>query len=145
MSEPGYTRPDLSMFGDEHVRRYEETDGEVGYEWNGASCLVLTTKGRKTGNDRKFALIFARDGDDYIVVASKGGAPAHPGWYLNVEADPDVMVQVKGRRFPAVARTATGEERARLWEVVNTVWPNYNVYATRTTREIPVVVLHPSA
>jgi deazaflavin-dependent oxidoreductase (nitroreductase family) len=145
MSEPGYTRPDLSMFGDEHVRRYEETDGEVGYEWNGATCLVLTTKGRKSGQERKFALIFARDGDDYIVVASKGGSPAHPGWYLNLEANPDVMVQVKGRRFAAVASTATGEERARLWEIANTVWPNYNVYATRTTREIPIVVLHPSA
>ena len=145
MSEPGYMPPDTSLVGDEHVRRYEESDGEVGHEWNGATCLVLSTKGRKTGQERKFALIYARDGDDYVVVASKGGAPAHPGWYLNVQAHPDVMVQVKGHRFPAVARTSSGEERARLWRVVNEVWPNYDVYATRTTREIPVVVLHPSA
>jgi len=144
MSEPRYTRPDTSLLGDEHVRRYEETDGEVGHEWNGATCLVLTTKGRRTGQDRKFALIYARDGDDYVVVASKGGAPEHPGWYRNVEANPEVMVQVKGNRFPAIARTATGDERARLWGVVNAVWPNYDVYATRTTREIPVVVLHPT-
>ena len=144
MSEPGYMPPDTSLVGDEHVRRYEESDGEVGHEWNGATCLVLSTKGRKTGQERKFALIYARDGDDYVVVASKGGAPAHPGWYLNIQANPDVMVQVKGRRFPAVARTSSGEERARLWRVVNEVWPNYDVYATRTTREIPVVVLHPS-
>jgi len=144
MSEPRYTRPDTSLLGDEHVRRYEETDGEVGHEWNGATCLVLTTKGRRTGQDRKFALIYARDGDDYVVVASKGGAPDHPGWYRNVEANPEVMVQVKGNRFPAVARTATGDDRARLWGVVNAVWPNSDVYATRTTREIPVVVLHPT-
>jgi deazaflavin-dependent oxidoreductase (nitroreductase family) len=139
--EPGYTPPDISLIGDEHVRRYEETDGEVGHEWNGATCLVLTTKGRKTGQDRKFALIYARDGDDYLVVASMGGAPRHPGWYLNLSANPDVTVQVKGDRFPARARTATADERPRLWEIVNQVWPNYDVYATRTTREIPVVVL----
>ena len=72
------------------------------------------------------------------------GAPNHPGWYLNVQANPDVTVQVKDRKFPAVAHTATGEERERLWGVVNEVWPNYNVYATRTSRQIPVVVLHPA-
>src|SRR5438105_10862695 len=93
--EPGYTRPDTSLLGDEHIRRYEETDGEVGHEWNGATCLVLTATGRKSGVARKFALIYARDGDDYVVVASKGGAPNHPGWYLNVQANPDVTVQVK--------------------------------------------------
>jgi deazaflavin-dependent oxidoreductase (nitroreductase family) len=139
--EPRYQAPDISLIGDEHVRRYEETDGEVGHEWNGATCLVLTTKGRKTGQDRKFALIYARDGDDYLVVASMGGAPRHPGWYLNLTANPDVTVQVKGDKFAARARTATADERPRLWEIVNGVWPNYDVYATRTTREIPVVVL----
>jgi deazaflavin-dependent oxidoreductase (nitroreductase family) len=139
--EPGYKAPDISLIGDEHVRRYEETDGEVGHEWNGATCLVLTTKGRKTGQDRKFALIYARDGDDYLVVASMGGAPRHPGWYLNLTDNPDVQVQVKGEKFAARARTATADERPRLWKVVNEVWPNYDVYATRTTREIPVVVL----
>jgi deazaflavin-dependent oxidoreductase (nitroreductase family) len=143
-SEPGYTAPDISLVGDEHVRRYEETNGEVGSEWNGAPALVLTAIGRKTGQPRKFALIYAPDGDDFVVVASRGGAPHHPGWYLNVAANPDVMVQVKDRRFPAVAHTATGEERDRLWRVVNQVWPNYDVYATRTTRQIPVVVLHPT-
>jgi deazaflavin-dependent oxidoreductase (nitroreductase family) len=140
-SDSGYTTPDISLLGDEHVRRYEETDGEVGHEWNGATCLVLTTTGRKTGLPRKFALIYAEDGDDYLVVASMGGAPRHPGWYLNLSANPDVTVQVLGDRFDAHARTATPDERPRLWEIVNQVWPNYDVYATRTTREIPVVVL----
>ncbi len=144
MSEPGYTPPDTTLLGDDHVRRYEETNGEVGYLWNGATCLVLTTKGRKTGQDRKFAMIFAQDGDDCIVVASKGGAPNHPGWYLNLEANPEVTVQVRDRKFSATARTATGEERERLWQLVNQQWPNYNVYASRTDRLIPVVVLHPT-
>ena len=107
-------RPDITLLGGEHVRRYEETDGEVGHEWNGATCLVLTTTGRKTGL-HQFALIYARDGDNYLVVASLGGAPRHPGWYLNLGANPDVTVQVKGDRFAARARTATPEERPRLW------------------------------
>ena len=144
MTEAGYTPPDTALLGDEHIRRYEETQGEVGYLWNGATCLVLTTKGRKTGQDRKFALIFARDGDDFIVVASKGGAPSHPGWYLNLQASPEATVQVADRTFKAEARTAMGQERERLWELVNQQWPNYAVYATRTEREIPVVVLHPT-
>jgi deazaflavin-dependent oxidoreductase (nitroreductase family) len=142
-AEEGYTKPDTSLLGDEHVRRYEETGGAVGHEWNGATCLVLTTTGRKTGQPRKFALIYASDGDNYLVVASMGGAPKHPGWYLNVVAHPEVTVQVLDRRFRANARTATAEERPRLWRVVNEVWPNYDVYARRTDRVIPIVVLEP--
>jgi deazaflavin-dependent oxidoreductase (nitroreductase family) len=142
---PAYTPPDTSLVGDEHVRRYEETDGAVGYEWNGATCLVLTTTGRKSGQERKFALIFDRDGDNYLVVASKGGAPTHPGWYLNVVANPDVRVQVRGEKFAARARTATAEEKPRLWKIMTRNWPNYDVYVTRTDREIPVVVLEPVA
>lgn len=143
--EPAYTAPDLNLVGDEHIRRYEETDGEVGHEWNGATCLVLTTTGRKTGQDRKFALIYDRDGDNYLVVASKGGAPSHPGWYLNLQANPIVRVQVKGHRFKARARTATPEEKPALWAIMTRRWPNYDVYTTRTDRDIPVVVLEPLA
>lgn len=140
---PPYVRPDVSLIGDEHVRRYEETDGRVGHEWNGATCLVLTTKGRRTGRPRKFALIYGRDDANYLVVASKGGAPEHPGWYRNVTANPEVEVQVLGQRFRARARTATPDEKPRLWRIMTDVWPNYDVYTTRTTREIPVVVLEP--
>jgi deazaflavin-dependent oxidoreductase (nitroreductase family) len=139
--KPGYTAPDITLLGEDHIRRYEETDGAEGYVWNGATCLVLTTTGRKSGEPRKVALIYAADGDDCIVVASKGGAPKHPAWYLNLEADPEVTVQVKGDRYPAVARTATPEERERLWKLVNEQWPNYEVYTTRTSRVIPVVIL----
>jgi deazaflavin-dependent oxidoreductase (nitroreductase family) len=140
-SESRYVKPDISLFGDEHVRRYEETDGEVGYLWNGATCLVLTTTGRMSGEKRQSALICGFDGGDCVVVASQGGAPTHPNWYLNLVADPQVEVQVKGDRFPAVARTAEDGERDRLWRLMTDIWPNYDEYTKRTSRLIPVVVL----
>ncbi|WP_425267005.1 nitroreductase family deazaflavin-dependent oxidoreductase [Amycolatopsis circi] len=130
------------LFGDEHVRRYEETDGEVGHDWqDGVPTLVLTTKGRKTGQDRKFALIYQEDDGNPVIVASKGGAENHPGWYLNLQDNPEVRVQVRADKFAARARTATGEERARLWDKLAAVWPAYNDYQKKTDREIPVVVL----
>ncbi|WP_067453499.1 nitroreductase family deazaflavin-dependent oxidoreductase [Actinomadura macra] len=130
------------LFGDEHVRRYEETNGEVGHDWEkGAPILILTTKGRKTGEDRKFALIYQEHEGNYVIVASKGGAPVHPGWYLNLQADPEVRVQVKADKFTARARTADGAERAELWTKMAAVWPDYDEYQKKTDREIPVVVL----
>ena len=132
-----------NLFGEEHVRRYRETDGEVGHIWKrGAKTLLLTTKGRKTGKQTTTPLIYEQAGDDYVVVASKGGAPAHPGWYRNLAKDPDVEVQVEGDVFLARARTATGEERERLWKLAARQWPNYDAYQTRTDREIPVVVIN---
>src|ERR687890_630629 len=98
------------LFGDEHVRRYRETGGEVGYLWEGVPTLILTTTGRRSGEQRPMALIFGRDGDRLVVVASKGGAPRHPAWYLNLSADPDVELQVGPDVFAARARTATPEE-----------------------------------
>jgi proline iminopeptidase len=147
MTEPErpYTPPDLTIFGDEHVQRYEETDGEVGYSWNGATCLVLTTRGRRTGKPRKFALIFDRRGDDVVVVASKGGAPEHPGWYENLVANPDAEVQILGEKYPVRARTAEGDERDELWRLMTVNWPNYDEYTKRTDRVIPVVVLERSS
>jgi deazaflavin-dependent oxidoreductase (nitroreductase family) len=140
-STPAYKAPDITLLGDEHVQKYEETDGEVGYVWNGATCLVLTTTGRKTGQPRKFALIFDRRGDDVVVVASYGGAPDHPGWYKNLVANPDAEVQVKGDKYKVRARTAEGAERDELWQLMTVNWPNYNEYKKRTDRVIPVVVL----
>jgi deazaflavin-dependent oxidoreductase (nitroreductase family) len=140
--QPGAQRKiDLSLLGPEHVRRYRETNGEVGYLWNGATCLVLTTRGRRSGAPRDVPLIFGADGRNCVVVASKGGAPQHPRWYENLVADPHVKVQVRGDRFDAIARTATGAERARLWKIATAVWPSYDEYVKRTTREIPVVLL----
>ena len=138
-----YTPPDITLLGDEHVARYRETNGEEGYLWNGATALLLTTTGRKSGLERTAPLIFAAHGDDYLVVASMGGAPMHPQWYLNVEADPQAKIQVKGDVIDVVARTATPDERPALWAAVNEQWPNYDVYQSRTDREIPVVVLTP--
>jgi deazaflavin-dependent oxidoreductase (nitroreductase family) len=130
------------MFGEEHVKRYVETDGEQGYDMgNGVPILILTTKGRKTGEQRANALIFQPHGDDYLVVASKGGADKPPAWYLNLTADPDVTVQVKGDRFAAHARTATPDEKPELWRTMTSVWPDYDTYQTKTDRQIPVVVL----
>lgn len=132
---------DRSLFGQEHVKRYVETDGEVGYIWNGAPTLILTTTGRKSGEQRSTPLIFGRDGESYVLVASQGGRPQHPAWYLNLETHPEVELQVKGDRFGARARTAEGEERERLWAAMNEIWPHYDEYQTKTTRTIPVVVL----
>jgi deazaflavin-dependent oxidoreductase (nitroreductase family) len=143
VDEPGYQAPDISLVGDAHVERYRETDGEEGYFWNGATSLLLTTTGRTSGEARTSALIFARDGDDYLVVASMGGAPQHPSWYLNLTANPKAEIQVKGERIPVTAHTATNDEKPRLWAIVNEQWPNYDVYQTRTDRVIPVVVLSP--
>ncbi|MCB0997163.1 MAG: nitroreductase family deazaflavin-dependent oxidoreductase [Acidimicrobiales bacterium] len=141
MSDSNYTQPDITLIGDDHVAQYEATDGDVGYLWNGATCLVLTTTGAKSGQTRKTALICGFDGDACVVVASMGGAPKHPSWYHNLVANPTVRVQVKGDRFEAVARTAEGAERDRLWKLMTDIWPNYDEYTKRTDRVIPVVVL----
>lgn len=129
------------LFGKEHVRRYVETNGEAGHVWNGATVLILTTTGRRSGEQRSTPLIYGRHGDDYLVVASLGGADHHPAWYLNLEASPDVRVQVKGDRFAARARTATPEEKPGLWRTMLAIWPDYDRYQRKTRREIPVVVL----
>ena len=131
-----------NLFGEEHVRRYRETGGEIGHIWKrGSKTLLLTTRGRKTGKPTTSPLIYEQDGDNYVIVASKGGAPAHPGWYQNLVNDPNVEVQVEDDVFPARARTANGDERDRLWRLAARQWPAYDTYQTRTEREIPVVVL----
>ncbi len=131
-----------TLFGEEHVRRYRETDGEEGYIWReGATILLLTTVGRSSGNPSTTPLIFGLDGETPVIVASKGGAPEHPGWYRNLRKTPEVEVQIKGERFSARARDAQGEERTRLWTMMNGIWPHYDEYQRKTDREIPVVVL----
>jgi deazaflavin-dependent oxidoreductase (nitroreductase family) len=132
---------DLSLFGDEHVRQYEATDGEVGYLWNGAPCLVLTTTGARSGQERKSAQIFGADGENCVLIASKGGAPSHPDWYRNLLAKPQVRVQVKGDVFDATARVVEGPQRAQLWSQMTGIWPAYDEYQARTERRIPVVLL----
>ena len=131
-----------NLFGQAHIDKYRETGGEVGHIWRrGSKILLLTTKGRKTGNPTTTPLIYEADGDRYVIVASKGGAPEHPGWYLNMQKDPEVELQVLDEVFNAHARTAEGEERERLWKLAALQWPDYDSYQTKTDREIPVVVL----
>jgi deazaflavin-dependent oxidoreductase (nitroreductase family) len=144
MSESERPPIDYSLLGDEHVRRYRETDGEVGYIWNGAPALLLTSKGRRSGKSRTSPLIFGRDGDDYLIVASMGGMPKHPQWYLNLVADPHAEIQVKGEHIAVDARTAAPDEKPRLWQIMRDIWPSYDEYQSRTDRDIPVVVLSPS-
>jgi deazaflavin-dependent oxidoreductase (nitroreductase family) len=125
----------------DHTRRYVETDGADGHVWNGVPTLVLTTTGRRSGQPRRNALIYGRDGDDYVVVASRGGDDHHPLWYHNLVADPSVGVQVGSDRFRASARTASPDEKRRLWPTMTEIFPAYDEYQAKTQRDIPVVVL----
>ncbi|HKG04771.1 MAG TPA: nitroreductase family deazaflavin-dependent oxidoreductase [Conexibacter sp.] len=130
------------LFGQEHVDRYRATNGDEGYKWQrGTTILLLTTRGRKSGAERVTPLIFERSGDDYLVVASRGGTDQPPGWYLNLQAEPDVQVQIRGDVFRAHARDATPDEKPEMWRKMVAVWPDYDEYQKKTDRQIPVVVL----
>jgi deazaflavin-dependent oxidoreductase (nitroreductase family) len=131
------------LFGQEHIERYEATDGAEGHDWEGTQTLVLTTTGAKSGAERKSALIYGEHDGDYLLVASKGGAPAHPAWYLNLDANPEVEIQVGADKMRARARTATPEEKAELWPIMVREWPSYDEYQQKTDRDIPVVILEP--
>ena len=106
----------VPLFGQEHVDRYRETDGEEGHDWQGTTVLLLTTTGRNSGAKRTTPLIYQRHGDDYLVVASNGGGDP-PGWFLNLQDDPIVAVQVKADHHTARARVATAEEKPELWRI----------------------------
>jgi deazaflavin-dependent oxidoreductase (nitroreductase family) len=130
------------LFGEEHVRQYRATGGEHGHDWRrGSRTLLLTTKGRRTGAPRTLPLIYGRSGDDYLVVASKGGADQPPDWYLNLKEHPEVEVQVLADRFRARARDASPDEKPDMWLEMVAQWPAYDAYQRKTSREIPVVVL----
>ncbi|HEY4279934.1 MAG TPA: nitroreductase family deazaflavin-dependent oxidoreductase [Conexibacter sp.] len=129
------------LFGKEHVDRYEATDGTEGHEWQGTTTLILTTKGRTSGEPRRTPLIYQRHGDDVLIVASRGGAPKPPAWYLNLSEDAEVGVQIAGDRYTARARTATSEEKPAMWKTMTATWPDYDEYQKKTDREIPIVVL----
>jgi deazaflavin-dependent oxidoreductase (nitroreductase family) len=129
------------LFGQEHVRVYRETGGERGYDWRGTTILLLTTVGRSSGEPRTTPLIHRVDGDRWVVVASKGGAPEHPGWFENLRAEPRASIQVRDEEIPVQASVAEGAERERLWASMAEVWPAYDEYQARTDREIPIVVL----
>lgn len=129
----------------DHVKVYVESGGKEGHHWQpGVPTLLLTTRGKKSGAARRTALIYGRDGDDYVVMASYAGAPSHPDWYLNLEADPEVVIQVGEEILPARAYTAGPQDRERLWKTMTAIWPDYDEYATKTSREIPLVTITPA-
>lgn len=129
----------------DHVKRYAESDGADGHEWRpGVPTLLLTTRGHSSGTARRTALIYGRHGDGYVVVASYGGSPEHPDWYDNLDADPEVVIQVGAERMTGRARTADAGERAELWRLMTGIWPDYDAYQAKTEREIPVVVIEPA-
>jgi deazaflavin-dependent oxidoreductase (nitroreductase family) len=132
-----------------HLARYIATDGADGYLWDATlgggkglvPTLLLTTTGRKSGNSLTLPLIFGEFDAEYVIVASKGGAPAHPSWYLNLQANPEVKLQIKGDKFTAHARTANATERAALWPKMVEIYGPYAEYQTKTDRQIPLVIL----
>jgi deazaflavin-dependent oxidoreductase (nitroreductase family) len=132
---------DDDLFGAEHVRVYRETGGERGYHWRGTTILLLTTTGRRSGEARTTPLIHRVDDGRWVIVASKGGTPEHPAWFLNLEADPEATIQVQGEEIPVRMSVAEGDERSRLWRLMAEVWPDYDAYQERTEREIPIVLL----
>ncbi|WP_433556558.1 nitroreductase family deazaflavin-dependent oxidoreductase [Pseudonocardia xinjiangensis] len=127
----------------EHTRTYLASGGAEGHENNGVRTLVLATTGRRTGTPRRTCLIYGTSGDAYVVVASKGGADEDPAWFMNLQTDPGVGVQVGTRRFTGRARVASSAERAALWAQMVEIFPLYDDYARKTDREIPIVLLTP--
>lgn len=143
--------PQLPQWITDHLQRYLDTNGADGHMWDSGPVggpgllptLLLTTNGRRSGKPITMPLIYGEADGSYIIVASKGGAPQHPGWYLNLAANPQVEVQVRDKRFRATARTTGGQERTNLWQKMRGIYPPYDEYQAKTEREIPVVVLEP--
>lgn len=130
-------------FMQDHIRRYLATNGEDGHIMNGFPCLVLTTTGAKSGEQRQAAVIYGAEDNNHIIVASKGGSDTPPAWFVNLQATPRAQVQVKEKKLDVSMRVAVGEERDRLWKKMAAIFPAYEDYQQKTTREIPVVVLEP--
>ncbi|MBV9170793.1 MAG: nitroreductase family deazaflavin-dependent oxidoreductase [Chloroflexi bacterium] len=140
MSEQDF---DPHAFNNNLIEHFRANGGDIKEGmFKGAPILLLTTTGARSGKTRVNPLAYTRDGDDYVIIASKGGAPSHPDWYRNVVAHPRVTVEVGTERFSAQARVAEGEERNRLYDAQAKVMPGFAEYQQKTSRQIPVVVLH---
>ncbi len=142
MSEGTYI-PSPAKRAADQVETYERTDGREGGDLRGVPVIILTTRGRKTGAIRKTPLMRVNDGEEYAVVASKGGAPEHPVWYLNIRNDPTVQLQDGSVKKTYRAHEAEGAERAEWWRKATAVWPDYDDYQAKTDRQIPLVILTP--
>ncbi len=135
----------LKVFSRLHVFLYRASGGRIGGRFKAAPVLLLTTTGRKTGKRRTTPLLYAEDAGRYVIIASVGGAPKHPAWYLNLSGKADATIQVGGRTLEVHADTASPDERARLWTLMTRMYPGYDAYQAKTSREIPVVTLTPAA
>ncbi|MEU9251904.1 nitroreductase family deazaflavin-dependent oxidoreductase [Streptomyces sp. NPDC048270] len=137
------TDPRTGSWQLDHVKQYVGSNGAEGHYWNGTQTLLLTTVGRVSGSPVRTPLIYGEDNGRYLLVASKGGDPAHPLWYRNLTENPEVRIQVGAEIMQGRARTATSEERAAYWPLMVKHWPSYDEYQTKTSREIPIVVIEP--
>jgi deazaflavin-dependent oxidoreductase (nitroreductase family) len=135
----------LKVFSRLHVFLYRASGGRIGGRLKAAPVLLLTTTGRKTGKRRTTPLLYAEDAGRYVIIASVGGAPKHPAWYLNLSGDANATIQVGSRKLEVHADTAPPDERARLWTLMTRLYPGYDDYQAKTSREIPVVTLTPAA
>jgi deazaflavin-dependent oxidoreductase (nitroreductase family) len=127
-----------------HIVAYRALRGRVPQRWLGRHCILVHTRGRRSGKERISPLVFVRDGQDYAVVASWGGSDTHPHWYLNMRADPNVLIEDHGRTCEARAETVDDEAAyQRLWQAFVAIYPTYELYRRRTTRRIPIVRLRP--
>lgn len=142
MSKPGWVQ--------NHIDEYRKNP-EKGHMWDSTvvggpgevPCLLLTTVGRKSGKERVTPLIYDFQDGGYVIIASKGGAPDHPSWYLNIQENPNVKIQVSTHEMKAKAEEVEGDKRERLWEAMVKVWPDYDNYQKKTDRQIPVILLLP--
>jgi F420H(2)-dependent quinone reductase len=134
----------LNLLTAVNVLLYRSTGGRLGGKMAGAPVLLLDHVGRKSGTRRTTPLLYLADGDDLVIVGSRGGSDATPAWWLNLQANPSTTVQVGHARRRVVARQAAADERARLWPELTAMYPDYDVYQGRTEREIPVIVLSPA-
>jgi len=131
----------MSDLDEDVINEFRANGGKVGGRFEGAQMMLLTTTGAKSGEARTKPVVYTTDGDRFVVIASKGGAPTNPDWFHNLLADPEVILEVGGERFPARATVTSGEERRRLYDAQAALMPGFAEYAQKTTREIPVVVL----
>lgn len=142
-SSPEHPLDNTTDWVAKQLREYDESDGTSWPTLRGKPLMLLTTKGAKSGIWRRTVLLYGEHEGRVILVASKGGHPQHPAWYVNLRENPEVAVQVHERRFRATARTATPEEKPEPWAMMAEIWPDYLGYQEKTDRDIPVVILDP--
>ena len=141
---PGPARLALKLGSGAHAGVYRATGGKLFGRVGKSPILLLNTVGRKTGRKRTSPLLYVMDGEDFVIIASKGGAPTHPAWYLNLKANPDATVEVGDRKVRVRAEEVDSEEKVRLWQKMVEMYPTYDDYQRKTKREIPLLILRPA-